>query len=153
MSCRSLGIRGQNMHTPSYRLFWDWTGGYPAHKLVRLSPLGNANWGPQCPLGLSESEAKTCTPSMYESIKIEHPLLSAILGLDWWTGLVVVPSRKCKLGASVSCRSLRIRGTPSMYDSIKIENPLLSAILGLDWWLPCPLTALPRGDNLTSLWA
>ena len=77
--------------TLSYQLFVDLTGGYPAHQLARLSPLGNANWEPQCPIYPSESEAKTCTPYgvllcalLLIFIKSEHPLLSAILGLDWW---------------------------------------------------------------------
>ena len=37
-------------------------GGLWTHKLVWLSPLGNASLGSQRPVGPSESEAKTSSP-------------------------------------------------------------------------------------------
>ncbi len=94
-----------------YRLFWDYTNGNPTHKLVRLSPLGNANWGPQCPVDPSESEAKTCSPDGVLLIILERPLLSAILGL---AGLNGYPTHKL----------------------VRLALPLLATTLNFLWALP-----------------
>ena len=70
IQCSWRGHFHRNMRTPfifiktECPLLSDWTNAHPTHKLVRLSPLGNASWRSQHPVGSSESEAKTSSPDI-----------------------------------------------------------------------------------------
>ena len=117
--CLCVSIIGK-LSTFYYRLFQDRTNGYPSHKLVRMRPLGNATWEPQCPVGPLEWDIKTCTP--YGDFLCRIPLIidsnwaPSIIGY-FRTELMATPRtnwsgcalKKCNLGASVSCGSLEIR--------------------------------------------